>query len=108
MTDPIEELPRIIPWERHLQSVLAAIIIALMLWVGSSIQGQSIQIAKLQVQEATLQTQLATLLGQTQQSVSAASESADVARLQAQIDGISSRLRHVEEDVAADHPSAGG
>lgn len=89
-----------IPWERHLQSVIGALMVAMMLWVGTSIQSQSVAIAKLQVQVGEEQTQIASLLTQEAQGVSGAAEAADVQRLQGQIDGLATRTRGLERDVA--------
>lgn len=91
---------RAIPWERHVQSGIGALIVAMMLWVGTSIQSQSVAIAKLQVQVGETQAQIAALLTQQEQGVSAAQESGDVTRLQAQLDGIAHRTRDLEQAVA--------
>lgn len=96
--EPVEG--RTIPWERHIQSGIGAIMVAMMLWVGTSIQSQSVAIAKLQVQVGEEQTQIASLLTQEAQGVSGAAEAADVQRLQGQIDGLATRTRALERDVA--------
>lgn len=87
-------------WERHIQSAIGAVIVALMLWVGQSIQSQSVAIAKLQVQVTQEQTQIAALLTEEQQGVSSAVEAADVTRLQGQIDGLTSRVNRAEQAIA--------
>lgn len=87
-------------WERHIQSAIGAVIVALMLWVGQSIQSQSVAIAKLQVQVAQEQTQIAALLTQEQSGISASAEGSDVARLQAQIDGLTDRVNKAEQAIA--------
>lgn len=87
-------------WERHIQSAIGAVIVALMLWVGQSIQSQSVAIAKLQVQVAQEQTQIGSLLTQEQSGISATAESVDVARLQGQIDGLTDRVNKAEQAIA--------
>ena len=87
-------------WERHIQSAIGAVIVALMLWVGQSIQSQSVAIAKLLVQVAQEQTQIAALLTQEQSGISASAEGADVARLQRQIDGLTARVNRAEQAIA--------
>ena len=91
---------RAVPWERHLQSGIGALIVALMLWVGTSIQSQSVAIAKLQVQGTETQAAVATLVTQEQKGVSASQEGADVARLQTQLNGLAHRTRDLEQAVA--------
>lgn len=98
-----EEIPvdrRAVPWERHVQSGIGALIVALMLWVGTSIQSQSVAIAKLQVQGTETQATVAALVAQEQEGVSASQEGADVGRLQTQLDGLAHRTRDLEQAVA--------
>lgn len=89
-----------IQWERHIQSAIGAVIVALMLWVGSSIQSQSVAIAKLQVQVGETQAQIASLLTQEANGVSASAEASDVTRLQAQIDALTGRMNRAEQAIA--------
>lgn len=89
-----------IQWERHIQSGIGALIVAMMLWVGTSIQSQSVAIAKLQVQVGETQVQIASLLTQEANGVSASAETSDVRRLQSQIDGLAQRTRALEQSVA--------
>ena len=89
-----------IPWERHIQSGIGALIVAMMLWVGTSIQSQSVAIAKLQVQVSETQVQIASLLTQEANGVSLGTETSDIHRLQSQIDGLAQRTRALEQSVA--------
>ena len=89
-----------IQWERHIQSGIGALIVAMMLWVGTSIQSQSVAIAKLQVQVGETQVQIASLLTQEANGVSLGTETSDIHRLQSQIDGLATRTRALEQSVA--------
>lgn len=86
-------------WERHIQSVLGAILVALIWWVGSSVQSQSIAIAQLQVTVSATSAQVVTLVSQTQRAVPASQETADIARLQSEEDSLRGRVRRVEEAI---------
>lgn len=92
-------------WERHIQSVLGAILVALIWWVGSSVQSQSIAIAQLQVTVSALSTQMAAQISQQQRAVPFSQEAADIARLQAEDDALRGRVRRVEEAIP--HRSGG-
>ncbi len=93
-------------WERHIQSALGAILVGLIWWVGTSVQSQSIAIARLQVTVSALSVQMATQISQQQRAVPATQEAADIARLQAEDDALRGRVRRVEE--ALPHRSGGG
>ncbi len=93
-------------WERHIQSALGAILVGLIWWVGTSVQSQSIAIARLQVTVSALAVQMATQISQQQRAVPSSQESADIARLQAEDDSLRGRVRRVEE--ALPHRAGGG
>ncbi len=84
-------------WERHLQSAVGAILVALIWWVGNSVQTQSLAIARLQVTVSALAVQMATEAAQQQRAIPASQENADIARLQAENDSLRGRIRRVEE-----------
>ncbi len=90
-----------IQWERHIQSGIGALIVAMMLWVGTSIQSQSVAIAKLQVQVGQTQVQIASLLTQEASGISASAENSDVRRLQFQIDALTGRMDKAEQAIAS-------
>ena len=84
-------------WAQHIQSVLGAILVGLIWWVGTSVQSQSIAIAQLQVTVSATSAQVVTLVSQTRQAVPASQEAADIARLQSEDDALRGRVRRVEE-----------
>lgn len=57
MTD---ERPRINDMERHAQTILALIVVALLIWVGTTTQDASVKIAALEVQVNALQVRIDT------------------------------------------------
>ncbi len=89
-----------------MQSILGAILIGLIWWVGSSVQTQSIAIARLQVTVSAISGQMVTQAALNQRAVPASQEAADIARLQAEDDALRGRVRRVEEAIP--HRSGGG
>ncbi len=91
---------RAFPWERHVQSAIGAIMVAAMLWVGTTIQAQSVAIARLQVQVGETQVQIAAVLAEQSKGVSATREAADIGAADGQIDSLTIRVRKLENDMA--------
>ena len=94
---------RSFPWERHIQSTIGAIMVAAMLWVGTTIQGQSIAIARLQVQVGQSQVEMAAVLAQESQGVSRHREAADIGAVDGALDALTLRVRRLEQEMAQLH-----
>ncbi|MGN6383663.1 MAG: hypothetical protein ACTHMK_13755 [Dyella sp.] len=76
--------------ERHTQTVMVAVVIGLLAWVGKTVSDQTVTLAKLQVSVSNLESN-------SRDSYSKSDAREMHTRLQAEIDGLSVRMHDLEE-----------
>jgi peptidoglycan hydrolase CwlO-like protein len=79
-------------WERHIQSVLLAMVLSVMLWVGSSVLAANIHLAQIDERISTLQSQIVA-------TYRTADAQRDVAEASRQIETLKQRVSTVEQSI---------
>jgi peptidoglycan hydrolase CwlO-like protein len=79
-------------WERHIQSVLLAMVLSVMLWVGNSVLSANIHLAQIDERISTLQSQIVA-------TYRTADAQRDVAEASHQIEALKQRVSTVEQSI---------
>lgn len=77
-------------FERHTQTVMVAVVIGLLTWVGKTVSDQTVALAKLQVSVSNLESN-------SRDSYSKSDAREVHARFQQELDGLANRVREIEE-----------
>ena len=83
--------------ERHIQTGIQAVLVAVCLWMASTINSSSVKIAELSVEVRNLRTQLESLQTQSATGYTDAEAQRDHERLERMIKENSDRIRNLEK-----------
>lgn len=98
MTDRDDDGRRPGALERHAQTLIGTVIAALVLWVGLTMQQQSVGIAELRVEVTNLRGQVSSLQSATADRYTAARAASDLAARDREINDLRDRVRTLERE----------
>lgn len=97
MSDQNEQKPVSSIFERHLQTGIQALLVAVCLWMASTINSSSVQIAELSVEVRNLREQLTNLQTQASSGYNSSEAQREHDRLERMINNNASAIRNLEK-----------
>lgn len=87
------------PFERHVQTAIAVVLVGLVGWVGLTLQGQGIAIARMETQIIGLQAQVTALSAATADRYTSTRAATDLAVRDREIEDLRTRIRDLEKKL---------